>query len=182
MFPGELPLNGSPIAVCAPTPGFGLTAQLANISDSAFSQALAPEKTDRYLGLIQPASMGGRVVHRKAIPQPSSNLFPKAVSQRLAGVGAQVVDDQMNGICGRIVRGDLQDEIGKLWRRTCGCHFGEMNSPLGFDAAEDICRSTALVLVISSRHLAGLHGHHRPRIFMQNRRLFVDANHRFAFR
>ena len=143
---------------------------------------MAAEETDLDLGLIQPASMSGRVVHREAIPQPSTNLFPKAVGQRLAGVGTQVVDDQMNGVCGRIVRGDLQDEIGKFRRGTCRCHFGEMDARLGFDSAEDICRSTALVLVISSGHLAGLHGHHRPGIFMKNHRLFVDANHRFAFR
>ena len=104
------------MAGCAPIPGFGLTAQLANISDPASSQALAAEKTDLYLGLIQPASMSGRVVDREAIPQPSTNLFPKAVSQRLAGVGAQVVDDQMNGVCCRIVRGDLKDKVGKLRR------------------------------------------------------------------
>src|SRR5712672_1977421 len=75
------------MAVCAPIPGFGLTAQLANISDPASSQALAAEKTDLYLGLIQPASMSGRVVDREAIPQPSTNLFPKAVSQRPCGCG-----------------------------------------------------------------------------------------------
>jgi len=182
VFSCELPLNGDPIAVCAAIPCFGLTAQLANISDPAFSQALAAEKTDFYLGLIQPASMSGRVVHREAIPQPSANLFPKAVGQRLAGVGAQVVNDQMNGVCCRIVRGDLQDEIGKLGRGTCRCHFGEMDARLRFDSAEDICRTTALVLVISSGDVAGLHGHHRPRISMQNHRLFVHANHRFAFR
>jgi len=66
-------------------------AQLVNIFDPAFSQALAAEETDLYLGLIQPASVHGRVVHRKAIPQPSTILFAKAVRQGLAGVGAQVV-------------------------------------------------------------------------------------------
>ena len=182
LLSSELPLNDGPIAVCAPIPGFGLTAQLADFSEPASSQALAAEKTDLYFGLIQPASMGGCVVQRKSIPQPSAILFPKAVRQRLAGVGAQVVDDEMNGVGGRIVGSDLQDEIGKLGRRPCRRHFGEMNSRLGFDAAENIGRSTAPVLIISSGDLARLHGHHRPRIFMQNHRFFVHANHRFAFR
>jgi len=116
MFSAELPFDGDPIAVCAPIPGVGLTAQLANVSKPAPSQALSAEETDLHLGLIQPTSMSGRVVHRKAIPQPSTHLLPKAIGQGLAGMGAQIVDDQMNGVCCRIVRGDLQDEVGKLRR------------------------------------------------------------------
>lgn len=119
-------------------------------------------------------------MHRKAIPQPSAIVFPKAIRQRLAGVSAQVVDDQMDGVGGWIVGGELQDEVGKLGRRACWRHFGEMDSRLGLDAAEHIGRSTALVLIVPPGDLAGLHGHHRPRIFMQNHRLFVHANHRFA--
>ena len=126
--------------------------------------------------------MGGRVVRRKAIPQPSAMLFPKAIRQRLAGVSAQVVHDQMDGIGGRIVGGELQDKVGKLGRRAGRRHFGEMDSRLGLDAAEDIGRSTAFVLIISSGDMARLHGRRRPRIFTQNHRLFVHANHRFACR
>jgi hypothetical protein len=88
----------------------------------------------------------------------------------------------MDGVGGRIVGGEFQDEVGKLGRRACRRHFGEMDSRLGLDAAEDIGRSTAFVLIISSSDMAGLHGRHRPRIFMQNHRLFVHANHRFVFR
>ena len=75
--------------------------------------------------------MGGRVVYRKAIPQPSTNLFPKAVGQRLTGVGAQIVDDQMNGVCCRIVRGDLQNEIGKLGDERVGVTLVNCTPALG---------------------------------------------------
>ena len=83
MFSCELPLNGDPIAVCAPIPGFGLTAQLGNVCNPASSQALSAEKTDLYLGLIQPASMRGRVVYGKAIPQPSTNLAVQNLNRGL---------------------------------------------------------------------------------------------------
>ena len=156
-------------------------AQLDDVSDPALPQALAAEHADLDLRLIQPTSMLRRVVHRKTIPQPSAILLAKAVGQRLAGVGAQIVYDQMNGIGGRIVRGDLQDKIGKLRRRTRRRHFGEMNSCLRFNPAEDVSCSTALVRIVSPCHLTRLHGNHRRRIFMQNHRLLVDANDRFAF-
>ena len=44
----------------------------------------------------------------------SGHHFAEAIHQRLAGMGAQVVHDQMDGLGGGIVRGDLQDEFGKL--------------------------------------------------------------------
>jgi hypothetical protein len=60
----------------------------------------------------------------------------------LAGLGASVVYDQISGFGARIVRGDLQGEIGKLGRRARERHLGERNSGemysrLGFDAADD---------------------------------------------
>ena len=67
-------------------------------------------------------------------------------------MGAQVVYDQMDGVSGRIVLGDFQDEIGKLRRRTRGRHFGEMNPRLRFDSAENVGRATAFVPV-SYTHL-----------------------------
>ena len=159
-----------------------MAAKRGDVSDPASSQALAAEEADLYLGLIQPASMFGRVVNRKSIPQPSAGFFAKAVHQRLAGVGAQVIHDQMDGVGSRIVLGDREQKIGKLGRRAGGCYFGEMNSRLRFDAAEDVGCAAALVLIISSRDLTGPHRNRGPRIFMQHRRLFVDANHGFALR
>ena len=163
--------------VGATIPGFGLAAQCGNIADPAFPQALAAEEADLDLSLVQPASMFGRVMHSKTIPQPSTIRFAETVNQRLASVGAQVVYDQMDGVSGRIVLGDFQDEIGKLRRRTRGRHFGEMNPRLRFDSAENVGRATAFVLIVPSCDLAGPHRNRRPRIFMEYRRLFVDANH-----
>ena len=159
-----------------------MAAQRGDVPDPASSQALAAEEADLDLGLIQPASMFGRVVHGESIPQPSAGLFAKAVHQRLAGVGAQIIHDQMDGVGGRIVLGDREQKIGKLRRRARGRHFGEMNSRLRFDAAKDISRAAALVLIIPSRDLTGPHRNRGPRIFMKYRRLFVNANHGFAFR
>jgi hypothetical protein len=143
------------VVVGATIPGFGLAAQCGNIANPAFPQALAAEEADLDLSLVQPASMFGRVMHSKTIPQPSTIRFAETVNQRLAGVGAQVVHGQMNGFGGRIVLGDFQDEIGKLGRRARGRHFSEMNSRLRFNAAENVGRATAFVLIVPSCDLAG---------------------------
>ena len=81
------------------------------------------------------------VVNGKAIPQPSARHFAEAIHQLLAGMGAQVVHDQMDGVGGGIVRGDLQDEVGKLGGRARRRYFGEMNARLGLDATKDVGRT-----------------------------------------
>ena len=57
--------------------------------------------------------MFGGVVNGKAFPQPSARRFAEAVHQRFAGVGAQIIQDQMDGVGGGIMLGDVEHEIGK---------------------------------------------------------------------
>jgi hypothetical protein len=110
----ELPLDGDLVAVCAAIPGFGLAAQGEDIPDPAFSEALAAEETNLDLGLVEPTSMLWGVVDSKAFPQPAPVLFAESLHQRFAGMGAQVIHDQMNGVGSWIVLGDAQQKIGKL--------------------------------------------------------------------
>ena len=108
------------IAIRTSIPRFGLTAQVHDFPDPAPSEALAAEQADLDLRLIQPASMLGRVMHGKARPEPSACFLAESVHQCFAGVGAQVVQNQMDGIGDGAVLGNLQDEIGKFWRRARG--------------------------------------------------------------
>jgi len=95
-------------------PGLGLASQCGDIPNPSLSKALATEDANLNLSLVEPASMLRCVVNGKTIPQPSARHFTEAIHQRLAGMRAQVVHDQMDGVSGGIVRGDLQDEVGKL--------------------------------------------------------------------
>src|ERR1035437_4935252 len=95
---GELPLDSDAAAIGTAIPGFDLAVEGSDIPDPALSQALAAEEADLDLGLVQPASMLGRVMHGKARPEPSSRLLAESVHQSFAGVGAQVVQNQMDGI------------------------------------------------------------------------------------
>lgn len=104
------------IAIHALIPGFHLTAQRNDVPDPAFSQALTAEQADLNFSLIEPASMFGRVVYGEPFPEPSARLVAKSVYQRFAGVGAQVVHDQMDGVGGGVMLGNLQDEIREFRR------------------------------------------------------------------
>ena len=170
------------IAVHASIPGFGLTAQRNDVPDPAFSQALAAEQADLNFGLIEPASMLGSVMHSESFPEPSARFFAKSVYQRFTGVGAQVVHDQMDRIGGGVMLGNLQEEVGEFRRRTRGRHLGEMNTRLGLNAAENVGRSAAQVLIIPPCNSSRLQGSRGPRILMQYHRILVDADYRLAFR
>jgi hypothetical protein len=80
------------------TPGLSCLAQRDSISDAALAHALAREQTDGNLGLIQPASMLGRVVDCESTPQPVPSFLAEAFHDRLPGMGTQIVHHQMNGV------------------------------------------------------------------------------------
>src|SRR5271167_4961251 len=93
LFSGEFPLDCDAVAIVAPIPGFGVSAEGSNVPDPAFAEALAAEEADRNLRLIKPASMLGRVMNGEPLPEPSARRFAESVYQRFAGVGAQVVQN-----------------------------------------------------------------------------------------
>ena len=164
------------IAIGTPIPCFGLTAQVREVPDPAFSEALAAEQADLNLSLIQPTSMLGRVMHGKARPQPSARFLAESVHQCFAGVGAQVVQNQMDGIGTGVVLGNLQDEIGEFRRRTRGRRLGEMHANLGLDGAEHVRSSATQVFIVAPSNLSRLHGNRRPGILMKHHRLLIDAD------
>ena len=68
LFSGELPLDFDSVAIGATVPRFRLAAQRGDVPNPASCQALAAEETDRYLGLIQPTSVFGRVMNGETFP------------------------------------------------------------------------------------------------------------------
>ena len=115
--------------VCAPIPCFGLTAQLANISDPASSQTLATEKTDLYLGLIQPASMGRSVMDSESPPDFSGHFGSEHVRQRLLAMDIEIVHHQVNRLGARVCQGQANRYLSELETRTI--RRGEREVPTG---------------------------------------------------
>jgi len=101
------------ISIGTSIPSFGLTAQVHDVRDPAFSEALAAEQANLNLSLIQPASMLGRVMHGEARPQPSARLFAESVHQCFARMGAQIVQNQMDGIGAVVVFGNPYERNGQ---------------------------------------------------------------------
>ena len=85
--------------------------------DSSLAEALPAEESDFDLGLVEPASVLGGVVDREPAPQPASVCLAEPVRRRLAGVGGEVVEHQVDGIGGRIGGGDVKQEFGEVGRR-----------------------------------------------------------------
>jgi hypothetical protein len=93
------------MTIHSPTPGLGCFAQRDSIPDSTLAHALAREQTDRNLGLVQPASMLGRVVDCESTPQPAPSVLAEPFDDRLPGMGTQIVHHQMNSVGVRIADG-----------------------------------------------------------------------------
>ena len=85
------------ITIGTAIPGFGLTAQVHDLPDPAFAEALPAEETNFDLGLVEPASVLRGVVDREPAPQPASVTLAEPVRRRLAGVGREVVEHQVDG-------------------------------------------------------------------------------------
>ena len=75
--------------------------------------------------------MLGSVVRRKTVPQPTASSFSESFHQSFAGVGTQVVHDQMDGIGLRIASGDIQQVIGKLAEQRVGVTLVKCRPALG---------------------------------------------------
>lgn len=62
------------------------------------AQALPREHPDLDFCLVEPASMGGRVVDRKSAPDLGAELRTVKVDQRLAAMDIEIVQHQVDGL------------------------------------------------------------------------------------
>ena len=69
LFAREVPLDGGSVAVGAAVPRPHLVLQCGQVTNSAFTQALAAEHADFDLGLVEPTAVLGRVMDCEAVPQ-----------------------------------------------------------------------------------------------------------------
>jgi hypothetical protein len=117
-------------------------------------------------------------VHRKTLPQPTASFFSESFHQGLAGVGTEVVHDQMDGIGLLIASRDVQQVIGKLGRAASRSHLGRVPSRLGLDPAKYVGGSATPVFIVPPGSSSRLHRQRGTGVGMQHHRLLVDADHR----
>jgi len=95
--PSEFPFDGGLGVVGALVPCRGFCGEFIEGSDSSLAEALPAEETDFDLGLVEPASVLRGVVDREPAPQSASVTLAEPVRRRLAGVGREVVEHQVDG-------------------------------------------------------------------------------------
>jgi hypothetical protein len=118
------------------------------------------------------------VVDREPAPQPATVLFAEPVRRRLAGVSREVGEYQVDGFGGGITGCDVEQKLGEVGIRSVRRHLGEVASGLRFHGAEHVRRSASFVLVVATSGVAGADRRGRPRAGVQDKRLFIQANHR----
>ena len=131
------------------------------------AQTLAAEQTDLDLCLVEPASMFGRVMYRKQIPQPPANLLSEPLHQRLAAMRTEIVHDKMDGICLRIAARDIKQEICNLRRTACRSRFGKVTAGLRLHTAENVGRAATLIVRVAPQNSSPAHWQRRTHIGMQ---------------
>ena len=180
-FAVKLPVDLDAVAIHPSIPGSGFPAQRLQVGYSSGSQTLTGEDPDFDLRLIEPTSMGGRVVNGKPIPDLAAELGAVEVRQGLLVVDVQVIHHQMDGLGLRICKGQLGQDLSEFKPRTIGCGKGEMAACLRFYSTENICRTAALVFVIASRFASRPGGGEGTDLGMQRNRLLIQTHHRLLW-
>src|ERR1019366_4602476 len=116
------------------------------------------------------------VMHRKAVPDSSATFDAIVVSERLAAVDVQVVHHQMDGGRRRVVFHETTYHLSELGRRAVGRWPSEMHASFRLYGAENIGRTTSLVLVVSLGDHAGCSRYPRAHVIVQRHRFLIDAN------
>jgi hypothetical protein len=92
---------------------------------------LPREDPDFDLRLIEPASMGRRVMDGETVPDFSSHFRPEHICQRLLGVDIQIIHDQVNRFGCRVSQRQMDRYLDKLKARPIRCGEGEVTTCLG---------------------------------------------------
>jgi len=112
VVPSQRLASGELVFLARNVPAF--SAQRLEIRDSSGTKALPREDADFDFRLIEPASVGGCVVNREAVPDLIANLHTEDVRQRLAAVDVEVVHDQVDGLCLRVLHRQVAGDLCEL--------------------------------------------------------------------
>ena len=121
--------------------------------------------------------MLGCVVNRESVPDLIANLHPEDVRQRFAAVDVEVVHDQVDGLCLRVLHRQMAGDLCELKSGPVGRWEGEVPARFGFYRTEDIGRPAPLVFIVLSGFPARCGRRGGADIGVQRDRLFVQTHH-----
>jgi hypothetical protein len=110
---GEVPFDGSAVAVKATVPSLDFVLQSGQMADSAFSQALTAEQADFDLGLVEPTAMLGRVMDSEAVPQQAAQFLAISLHERFAPEQAVKLAREFQAAFGRYGGFHMVDLLAK---------------------------------------------------------------------
>src|ERR1035437_1468287 len=87
----------------------------------------------------------------EAVPDLIADLCPEGIRQRLAAVDVEVIHDEMDGVCLRVLHRQLAGDAGEFECRAIRCGEGEMPPGLRLYSAKHIGRAAPFVLAIPPR-------------------------------
>src|SRR4051812_16472494 len=111
-------------------------------------------------------------MNREAVPDLAAKFLALQVRQRLAGMAAEIVHNQMDRFCSRILTGQLSHSLGELHPGTIRRRERKMPASLRFHGTEYVGRFAA-------RFPSRFGRHRRTYIGMQSDWLLIQTDHRF---
>jgi hypothetical protein len=124
--------------------------QNLQVRDSSVAETLPGEDADFDFRLIEPTAVSGGVVHGEPVPDFAADRLAEKIGEGFTVMAIQVVQDQMDGLRFRLLKGQMADYLSELNARTIWCGTGEVASRFGLYGAENISRATSFIFVIPS--------------------------------
>ena len=176
----EAPADFEMSAIERAIPGADLAAEPGEGRDAAVPQALAGEEADLDLGRVEPAAVVRGVMQSEAAPDAISVLPAEGPDQGRAGVGAQIVQHEVEGAGAGVAGGQVAQQTGELPARAVGSGPVKVPSAPGLDHAENVGGAAAAILIVPAGAATRLRWPRRNRVITQPHRLFVQTKYGFV--
>jgi hypothetical protein len=98
-----LPVDAAALTIGLLVPGCDFPSKESEIADSARAKALSADQTDFHLCRIEPTGVLGCVMHGEPPPEALALELAEVIGEGLLGVGAQIVEHEVNGACALVV-------------------------------------------------------------------------------
>lgn len=125
----ESPANPDSLAVGPLLPCLRFAAELVERGDAPPPQTLTGEQRSLHLRLIEPTAMDECIVWSESTPEPTPCTHPIPHLQRMADMGTEVVQHQMDGVRLRVSLGDVLEGFGKLHHQNPFATLSMVSSP-----------------------------------------------------
>ena len=120
-------------------------------------------------------SVSGRVVHGEAVPDFSADLVVEQISQGLAAMDVEVVQNKVDRLGCRVLERQFEDHSGELESGAVRRGEGEVTASLRLHGAENVCGAPTLIFIVFSCLATRFGEGGGTHVGMQRNRLLIEA-------